>query len=132
MTNELIAALEAADGPSRELDAQIAAATRYFPKDVGSVWRGGFRANSPELGRVECQTTLGTGGPHYKANAYTSSIDAAMTLVPGGCAWHISSVCPRDAFATIESGDDRVQDFTGKAYTPAIALVIAALRAGEA
>ncbi len=81
---ELADRIEAAEGPCRELDAAIASAVRYFPKDVGFIWQHDLKPNSPEPGRVECCTSLGTGGPHYKAPSYTASLDAAMTLVPEG------------------------------------------------
>lgn len=77
---DLIARLEAATGPDRELDAEIAAAVRYFPRGVGFVWQDSLTPNSPELGRVECCTSLGTGGPHYAAPTYTASLDSALTL----------------------------------------------------
>ncbi len=75
---------EKAEGADRALDAEIAAACRYFPRDVGFVWEAGLRANVPEVGRIECHTNLGTGGPHYAAPKFTTSLDAAMTLVPSG------------------------------------------------
>jgi hypothetical protein len=67
-----------------ELNAEIAAAVHYVPHAIGGVWQHELRANSPEKGRVECCTSLGTGGPHYKAANYLTSIDAALSLARNG------------------------------------------------
>lgn len=115
--------IEQAEGPSRELDAEIAAAVRYFPKGVGFVWQADLKANSPEVGRVECCTSLGTGGPHYEAPRYTSSIDAALTLVGDDC-WRVEDHPLAGPCAV-------VGDCEGYARTPAMALCAAALRAKE-
>jgi len=99
----------ALSGPDREVDAEIAAAVRYFPKGVGYVWQSELSANSPEKGRVECCTSVGTGGPHYAAPAYTASLDAAMSLAgdrfgslivgrfPDGRVGYVSRVGGQDA-----------------------------------
>lgn len=58
----LIERIESADGPDRELDAEIAVAIRYFPQNVGFVWKNDLEPNCPEIGRVTCVTSLGTGG----------------------------------------------------------------------
>jgi hypothetical protein len=130
----LIARLEAATGPNRELDAEIAVAARFFPQGVGFVWQSGLTPNSPEPGRVECMTSLGTGGPHYAAPRYTDSIDVALTLVLPGLVWSLySAVKDCAAQAQIEHPDNLgaiVGDGQGKA--PALALCIAALRARSA
>lgn len=81
---ELAERVEKAVGPDRGLDAEIAATVRYFPRGVGFIWQDSLAPNQPEIGRVECCTKLGTGGPHYAAPAYTASLDAAMMLVPEG------------------------------------------------
>lgn len=111
----LIERIESADGPDRELDAEIAVAIRYFPQNVGFVWKNDLEPNCPEIGRVTCVTSLGTGGPHYAAPRYTASIDAALTLFPDQTgpwsAWNCAIPRVRDA------------------ATPALALCAAALKA---
>jgi hypothetical protein len=65
---------------------------------------------------------------------YTASIDAAMTLVPEGMTWFVST-----DFVPVSAGvyngaddDDGLPAFTGDAKTPALALCAAALRAKAA
>lgn len=65
---------------------------------------------------------------------FTYSIDAAMTLVPEGCAWSLYSDGPTyKASAEIgkhPSGGELMQgDWIGEGETPALALCCAALRA---
>jgi len=108
---ELIAKLEAAEGPSRELDAEIDILA------LESGWRE-ERYMTPD-------TT-----PHY-----TSSIDAALTLVPEGLRWRVSYV-PVHQFASASVADGSIlspntKEWEGKHTTPASALCIAALKAGE-
>lgn len=127
---DLASRVEAASGADRELDAEIAAAVRYFPRNVGFVWQNDLEPNVPEVGRVTCVTSLGTGGPHYAAPAYTASIDAALTLVPPGL---MAAIC------RFSNGKGRAQLHDGRdiggpgidafAATPALALCAAALRA---
>lgn len=97
--NELAARVEAADGPNFALECEI------------------WCALNPDAERRPVPPN------------YTASLDGALSLVPELLAWHVSSACPRDACAAIESGDDRVQDFKGRAFTPALALTAAALKA---
>lgn len=63
-----------------------------------------------------------TGDPS-KSPAFTASIDAALTLVPEGFSWAVGS----DGGASVFGPGGHM--FKGLAATPAIALVIAALRA---
>lgn len=80
---EIIAALEAAEGPSRELDAEIAS---FLVKDdsytsvvkdyAGYDWCVRYYPGPP--------------GPEYThVPRYTSSIDAALTLMPKGWTWDV-------------------------------------------
>lgn len=68
--------------------------------------------------------------PHY-----TTSIDAALTLVPEGCIWKVFSDYPGDAyFADVEKwvpgqGGPENWRTDGACSSPALALCIAALRA---
>lgn len=114
MIASLIARLEAATGPDRELDLDL--------------WWA-CKANNP------------TGAPmdaDYKAlnlamndaPRYTASIDAAQTLVPEGMKWSVGSWS--DNFATVGKdslGKDAVNICIEPAPSPPIALCIAALKA---
>lgn len=101
----LIKRLEAASEPSRELDEAICVAVgRPLTFDDGVV-----------------------SGCNVKP--YTSSIDAALMLVPEGFAWAVAmDLTAKGAHA----GLHRRFPYTaadGKAKTPALAIVIAALKA---
>jgi hypothetical protein len=106
---ELIARLEAADGPSRELDAEIYCFTRYCSL---SHW-------------VE-----------DNADPYTSSIDAALSLVPEGLRWRVSGVpAANKALASCATGsimDPATKEWDAIHTHTAIALCIAALKARAA
>lgn len=114
-TAALIARLESADGPSRELDWAIAESLGWTRCQVGQV--------------IACYAP---GDPHMKAGAprYTASIDAALTLVPEG--WHMSV---NTTVGALLQGSAAVRDrdggpsFASAASTPALALAAAALKA---
>lgn len=124
---ELIAALEAATGPSRELDAEIAAlmglAVEVQQDEMLDVlWK------HPN-GKVRCDPPR-----------FTASLDAAMTLMQEGTAIERLSWWPRcapglmasvDLLATDENGfgipSRRVRNV--QAANPALAICIAALKA---
>jgi len=134
MTAELIAALEAAEGPSRELDDVIATAIftdkrrtciKGLSDEAGGMWM--FRYPDGSIG---------------SSLRFTASIDAAMMLVPEGWAveragWHNlanpSAYFELWEYTQLDNGgwfhisDNRRAQ--GEASTPANALVIAALRA---
>ena len=144
MNDDLIARLERATEGSRELDAEIAVAVRSLdtegdkslPKWAGKnypIWRA-----RPD-GRVECVHTDGTGSLNWSPLHYTTSIDAALSLVPEPkkLAWGVGTMkrdgdpkityaanCRR--FGRIDAGQPL---FDAEAATPALALCIAALRA---
>lgn len=114
--DDLIARLEAATAPSRELDVLIAQA-------VGEPWGAGGYSIGGNWGE--------------RAARYTASIDVALTLVPEG--WHWCACGPSDthlpiAYIVPDMGRTPwpkwVDDIEGA--TPAIALCIAALRARSA
>lgn len=144
---ELIAALEAAEGPSRELDAAIRFCT------VGDMYRCNF-----EEGGVcgNCEEPPGCGKwlglqderrsyprdwrdderlPHY-----TESIDAALLFTPewmndyGFEIWKLSKNDKRGPIWAVDVGAGQYSNWIQTfAPTPAIALCIANLRAlGEA
>ena len=132
MTTELIAALEAAEGPSRELDRKIAAIAgwhRVEPRFTRNHKHGAWIAPEDFIG------VMSDGSPildslhgttlHREVPPYTSSIDAALTLVPDGWGWELRG----SGYANLMHPDHRQCDTEGYAATPATALVIAALRA---
>ena len=96
--DRLIAALEKATGPSRMLDREICEARKIEPP-----------------------------AGMYGFDRYTSSIDAALTLVPDGCGWCADALPPRDPWAQIVKGGATTAASHGA--TAAIALCIAALKA---
>ena len=121
---KLIAALEAALGPSRELDNDIA------------VWRGEI----PKLGGFLGWRYTGTGiyrRPHHddggedvwEAPAYTESIDAALSFTPEELAWLVRSHPPYACLWEPKGVGDKTWETGTAAATPAIALCIANLRA---
>ena len=124
---ELLARRGAATEPDRELDATIALAAGWTRHHGQYEWMkpNGF------FSTVGCP-------------AYTASIDAALTLVPEG--WRMAALCQRDPwFCRLETDDfesvtwgkggDWITEVTSgneataNAPTPALAIVIAALRA---
>lgn len=115
---ELIAALEKATGPSRELDLAIC--------------RGAL--NSEPLGHAagmdDGLLLMQRVGLYPR---YTSSIDAALTLVPDGMRWRVFGVpTAGKAFASCKTGstlDPATEEWEAVAPTPALALCIAALKA---
>lgn len=120
----LIARVEAAEGPDRELDAAVAVAAKQVPYDFEPAGNGlaSWRAMYDNR--------------WWDAPAYTASIDAAMTLVPEGVEVATGSGSER-SFAQIlyphrKSGKwpQRRSVYT-TAATPALALTAAALRAME-
>lgn len=109
--DDLIARLEAASGPDRGLDGDVAVACGEYSE----------RHGLPNGGWV-------SRGPHHAvvaAPSYTASIDCALTLVPEG--WnHLTFEHIEDTWGCFLDADDT------NAATPAIALVIAALKARAA
>jgi hypothetical protein len=114
---ELAAKCEKATEPDRELDCGIAVHFGWRIKSygaIGPVWRNGV--SPPD---------------------YTTSLDAAMTLVPEGwTAWQLRSRRRKTVFVATLSRlvDDIDEEFdeeevTAHAATPALALCAAALRA---
>jgi hypothetical protein len=115
---KLIERLEKASGDSRELDRDIAIAAGWERKVVSQneddYWRKGeFFSWSRE----------DSEHPPY----FTSSIDAALTLVPQNTPWNVGSILLPGA--TWRAVVGRNQRYIGKHKRDAIALCIAALRA---
>lgn len=105
---DLITRLQAAEGPSRELDTEICEAIGFVLGQLGH------------------------------APPFTTSIDAALTLVPEGWHWAIyteKGICGGKGARVNVGGPERTRRGWSKdlhevyAATPALALCIAALRA---
>ena len=120
----LISALKAATEGTRGLDYHIHEAIGWQDNDECG-W------SKPATG----ERTADTGWPHY-----TTSLDAALTLVPEGWGWAaaeldkgepsavVTNFLPQLKPGTLDANPDRI-DFRSKAATHALALCIAALKA---
>ncbi len=121
---DLIARLEGATESSRELDAFICWMVNPHPQgSAGPDWW---------LLPQGTQQHVPTISPHY-----TTSLDAALTLVPPECSsweldWngHSGALHGKACCATIYLTGSSTQ-YNGDAPTPALALCIAALKARE-
>ena len=125
--DELIARLEAATGPCRELDAAIALAKGWI--QYGPNW-----FTPPNL-------TV----KHHKSELprYTASIDAALTLVPANALWGVKALWDQGPDANggpkayrgsvdvyeVRDGLFWKDNHLSLAPTPALAICIAALKA---
>ena len=128
--------IERADGPSRALDCLAAVASGKFRKDVNE--RGPCYVRQNDDGT---ESWPGYGGAQL-VPAYTSSIDAAMTLAPEG--WRVDELkegqngdfwCrlrPRDYDAYFKRDPNGPLYITCGSKSFALALTAAALRAREA
>jgi hypothetical protein len=123
--DEIIERLEKASGPDRELDAAIAIEIGAYPTD--------WQARLPGYSLEYFMAWSGF------ADNYTSSIDAALTLVAADAVWSIGRRIKVDGYVAIIDGLwGRPQPMTPRSYhshlgaTPALALCIAALRARKA
>ncbi len=116
MTKEqLLAALETATGPDRELDEAIAACIAGASREVMPSGRVGYHKAGFW---VSIEPIL----------PYTSSIDAALTLVPENMDWRVGfshDVLENECTGFARVRGPRFYD----AATPAIALCIASLKA---
>ena len=101
----LLARVLEGEGPDRELDFEIAAAFGW--------------PDSPNL--------------HQHARRYTTSLDAALTLVPEGLSWHAAMrkcLPPIRATGSVWVDDGQQYAlFTADAATPPRALIAACLKA---
>lgn len=103
MTDDLIARIKQAECPSYALECEIA----------DFVWESRWARKRPK---------------DIRAEPVTASLDAALRLLPPDSTWHVSGG-PLGGYVAIESGDDRVRDFTAHAATPALAMCAASLTA---
>ena len=125
MMDALIAELEVVTEGSREVDAKIECSRRGFILGAAGAAYIYLAPNGWLAGP-------GTGEQPICAPHYTTSLDAALTLVPAGS--HVSA-----QFDTPEPGSDTAASIVlsygekrlggGGSITPALALCIAALRA---
>jgi hypothetical protein len=123
--DELIARLEAATGPDRELDEGIHVVFGHclHPFDKWQKWE--IEDGNDYDSGINCGV-CGKDTSFNPAPAYTSSIDAAVTLVPEDMHWEICRADHRKGFMA------RVWYsvvYRADAPTPALALCIAALKA---
>lgn len=129
-TAELIEKLERANGPSRELDAEIKAHV-YGGTAMQSPFNGNWcvyqaGASDPRRDRV-MERPRHVLHEVWANDRYTASIDAAIGLVPEGWGWTLQSDGGPGPMAFVK-GCERYQ----VGFTPAIAICIAALKAKEA
>lgn len=138
MTADLIARLEAAEVGSRELDAAIWAAMQPVRVKVADVWpvygdeeRTSIRFTLPPK---RTETTTNSVGPYRHAEPVTTSLDAALALaervLEGWPCWGVATDIPGRIGAVLAKSS-RDEGVTGYASTPALALVIALLRAKQ-
>lgn len=123
----LIQRVEAAEGPDRELDAEIAVAagTHEWRTDAGRA----------VMARIEGPGQFcvpGNGGPLALVPHYTASLDAAVSLVPSGWAHHYAVrpwLRPNPATAGVWQKYQADASFVADAATPELALLVAILKA---
>lgn len=128
---DLAARVEAASGPDRELDADIAIAIRW--RVLGNIqhwvhdWPAGYEHGSYE-GTIRLANY--PDGEGYKVPEFTASLDSAMSLIPQGAEWKCEG-WPEPS--KVHSGASATAWVQGAARvyaaTPALALCAAALRA---
>lgn len=121
--SKLIERIEEASGPDRTLDVLIGAAVRHFPADAQEWllnWAGKIAPMPRMTGRIAALNDNGDPSVHWEAPAFTGSLDAAMTLVGDDC-FRVERHPMYGVYAFV--GDDDAY-----APTPALALVLAALR----
>ena len=118
--SELIAKLEAAEGPTLVLDGMIAATLlgdEFVQWDgAGAVIRYGSGVYKGSIGHIS----------YHEIPSRTGSLDAALSLVPGYHKWIVGS-----SYAAVWPEDSRLAD-APHIYThgrPALALCIACLKA---
>jgi hypothetical protein len=122
---------EDAAGPDRELDVAIARALDWKPlyrDDYSKWWPPAAVADARERKRSILHH------PTQPLPMFTASLDAAVTLVPDGCDWHVQANPSVGACWASVGGPikQRISSDVRKAATPALALCAAALRARAA
>lgn len=120
---------EQATGPDRELDGLVEVARDPMRETILYNKPGRFPREAVR-GPVKDLVLSGRDLADYiNAPAYTASVDAALTLVPEGHFFAVSTH-PRGAFAIVGATEDGEAGRSAEAVaTPALALTAAALRA---
>ena len=130
---DLITKLEAATEGGRELDLEITKALGFCDP---SAW---YDEEADCLGWNEIHPFGSTTAAEQlfdQMHHYTISLDAALTLVPEGCSWHVSTTS-RDVFDAWcmpwrDVDNPKLDKPWVSALNPALALCIAALKARAA
>lgn len=113
---ELIARLEAATEGCRELDADIGRVLGYWVSENAARLATGW----------DWIAGVGDQGGKWELPHYTTSLDAALTLMPEGWIWDVAST---GCVWTMPSDNLDEQIVVGGVDNPIIALCIAALKA---
>lgn len=123
--NDLIAKLEAASEGNRELDLDIAIILGDFVvKNDDEYENALFDKHGMGYGTEGQWKHFEDQLPHY-----TTSLDAALTLVPEGWEWQIFSDDQASVFKRPDSGGGYSEIYDGEnPVFPALALAIAALK----
>ena len=119
---DLIARLEKATGPDRELDGDICAALGLHPDG----WRRGVKEASADAIWFDDRTRRS-----WSASAFTSSIDAAMSLVPEGWNRRASETDKHWWWAELREGYETSYNRVEIGQSPSlpVSICIAALKA---
>lgn len=121
----LIERLEQCNGADRELDARIWAELDGRDVVCSATWHGALFGRNRKPPHDECFIWQ-PGRAWELVPWFTSSIDAALTLVPVGMEWQVHSGCG----AQVNDVSIRpVRKNYADGATPALALCIAALKA---
>lgn len=125
----LISALEAADGPSRDLDRRVAVASGDWVTDYAEdlSFHGSGTGRNWKNVRLDYSWTQENA---ENPPPYTASLDAALMLVPEGWAWMTGCFPDEGFFAAM--GDGEYGEAKAEALTAPLALCIASLRARAA
>jgi len=132
MTDSLISRLQSLAAPDRDIDGEIALANGWTYQKLSSGLRRGGDSHPywRKPGVTEWYFREKDGPPRF-----TGSLDAALTLKPQGylvlLRWRDP---PTEAACTLHPPNFAEGDpipFTGRAATPAIALLIAIMKAKE-
>lgn len=130
--DDLIERLERASGPDRELDGLIACAvfeTVYRPDDL--IYVVPIRKDD-ECAAGTYWNVSRSGRSLQTAPAYTASIDNALMIVPEGHDWALHCDNGEAIAGCMQASEDGCDISDCRAATPALAIVIAALRARKA
>lgn len=118
----LIARVEAATGPDREIDGEVLCAVRGIPfvrwDGAGLVWQDDFGIRHTDADHVP---------------RVTESVDAVLAIVPEGYSWHLWSVSDGLPNAELrpKGGGSPIYGLRDRRAPPALALLAAVLRAME-